>query len=91
MRGRREPEATSAAEELAAEKDVDLSEVEGSGEEGRILKSDVQEAASDEVDAPDSDSDGMSEGERDAAKAADEAPSSSPERDEFNSRMGLDV
>jgi pyruvate/2-oxoglutarate dehydrogenase complex dihydrolipoamide acyltransferase (E2) component len=43
-----EVEATPAAEALAAEEGVDLSEVEGSGEDGKILKSDV-EAAADEA------------------------------------------
>lgn len=40
-----EVEATPAAEEAAAEHGVDLGEVEGSGVEGRVLKSDVEEAA----------------------------------------------
>ena len=39
-----EVEATPAAEELAKDEGVDLTEVEGSGEEGRILKTDVEEA-----------------------------------------------
>lgn len=37
-----EPEATEAARELAREHDIDLSEVEGTGAEGRILKADVE-------------------------------------------------
>ncbi len=37
--------ATPAAEELAEAEGVDLSEVEGSGVDGKILVSDVQEAA----------------------------------------------
>jgi len=40
------PEATPAAEEAAKEHGVDLSQVEGSGKDGKILKSDVEEAAS---------------------------------------------
>lgn len=42
------PEATEAAEEKAAELGVDLSEVEGSGADGRILVSDVEAAAEEE-------------------------------------------
>lgn len=42
------PEATEAAERKAEELDVDLSEVEGTGAEGRILVKDVEEAAEDE-------------------------------------------
>lgn len=38
-----EVDATPAAEELAQEEDVDLSDVEGTGKGGRILKSDVQD------------------------------------------------
>ena len=41
-----EVEATPAAEELAEEKDVDLSQVEGTGKDGKITKSDVASAAS---------------------------------------------
>lgn len=37
-------EATDAARELADEHDLDLTEVEGTGQDGRILKGDVQEA-----------------------------------------------
>jgi len=44
-----EVDATDAAAELAAEHDLDLADVEGTGKEGRILKSDVQ-AAIDERD-----------------------------------------
>ncbi|MGF1470686.1 MAG: E3 binding domain-containing protein [Rubrobacteraceae bacterium] len=40
-----DPEATEAAERKADELDVELSEVEGTGSEGRILVSDVEEAA----------------------------------------------
>jgi pyruvate/2-oxoglutarate dehydrogenase complex dihydrolipoamide acyltransferase (E2) component len=36
--------ATSAAAELAHDEEVDLSEVEGTGSGGRVLKSDVQSA-----------------------------------------------
>jgi large subunit ribosomal protein L21 len=39
-----EIEATDSARELAAEADIDLSTIEGTGKEGRILKSDVQKA-----------------------------------------------
>lgn len=39
-----EPKATPAAAEHAAEVGVDLTEVEGSGAEGRILKEDVEAA-----------------------------------------------
>lgn len=50
-----EVEATPAAEAAAEEHGVDLGQVEGSGAEGRILKSDVEEAAesgaSDDVEA----------------------------------------
>jgi hypothetical protein len=45
-----QPEATPAAAELAVEEGVDLSEVEGSGQEGRILKADVEEAAASDED-----------------------------------------
>lgn len=37
-----EIEATEAAIDLALENDVDIGEVEGSGKDGRVLKSDVQ-------------------------------------------------
>jgi len=40
-----EVEATPAAEELAASEGVDLAEVEGSGVDGKIVKSDVEAAA----------------------------------------------
>jgi pyruvate/2-oxoglutarate dehydrogenase complex dihydrolipoamide acyltransferase (E2) component len=40
-----QPEATPAAAELAEEKGVDLTEVEGSGQDGRIVKADVEKAA----------------------------------------------
>jgi pyruvate dehydrogenase E2 component (dihydrolipoamide acetyltransferase) len=43
-----EVEATDAAERRADELDVDLSEVEGSGAEGRVLVEDVEEAADEE-------------------------------------------
>jgi len=39
-----DPEATSAAQELAEEADVDLYEVDGTGADGRILKADVEAA-----------------------------------------------
>lgn len=39
------PEATEAAVELAEEKGVDLSQVEGSGKDGKIIKSDVEAVA----------------------------------------------
>lgn len=49
-----EVEATDAAERDAEELGVDLTEVEGSGEEGRVLVEDVAEAAAeDETDATD--------------------------------------
>lgn len=38
-------DVTSAAEELAEDEGVDLSEVEGSGQGGRITKADVESAA----------------------------------------------
>ncbi len=38
------PEATPAAEELATEKNVDLSQVRGSGKDGKITKPDVESA-----------------------------------------------
>jgi pyruvate/2-oxoglutarate dehydrogenase complex dihydrolipoamide acyltransferase (E2) component len=41
-------DATDAARELAEEKDVDLSALTGSGEDGRVLLSDVEDANSDE-------------------------------------------
>lgn len=37
-----EIEATEAAVDLALENDIDIGEVEGSGKDGRVLKSDVQ-------------------------------------------------
>jgi len=40
-----EPEATPAAAELADEKGVDLTEVEGSGVGGKVTKADVEKAA----------------------------------------------
>lgn len=40
-----EVDATDAAEEKAEELDVDITEVEGSGQEGRVLVDDVEEAA----------------------------------------------
>jgi len=43
-----EVEATDAAERRADELDVDLTEVEGSGAEGRVLVEDVEEAADEE-------------------------------------------
>jgi large subunit ribosomal protein L20 len=43
-----EVEATEAAERRAEELDVDLSEVEGSGAEGRVLVEDVEEEAEEE-------------------------------------------
>ena len=47
------PDATASAVELAEAEGVDLSEVEGSGEDGRILKSDVEATveAEDDLDA----------------------------------------
>ncbi|MEJ2546982.1 MAG: 50S ribosomal protein L21 [Gemmatimonadota bacterium] len=39
-----EIEATDSARELAAEAGIDLATIEGTGKEGRILKSDVQKA-----------------------------------------------
>lgn len=39
------PEATDAAREKAAEEGVDLSEVEGTGKDGRITLADVEKAA----------------------------------------------
>jgi large subunit ribosomal protein L21 len=38
------PEITDAARELAEERGIDLSAVEGSGKDGRILKSDIDKA-----------------------------------------------
>jgi len=48
-----EPNATSAAAELAAESGVDLSEVEGSGKDGKITKPDVEAALPPEIEPPD--------------------------------------
>lgn len=45
-----ESEATGAAERKAEELDVDLSEVEGTGAEGRILVGDVEQAADEDED-----------------------------------------
>ena len=39
-----EPDATDAAAELADEANLDLSTIEGTGKNGRILKSDVTDA-----------------------------------------------
>lgn len=39
-----ETKATDAARDLAEEEGIDLSKVDGSGEDGKILKSDVQDA-----------------------------------------------
>lgn len=41
-------EVTDAAREMAREQGVDLTGVEGSGEDGRILKSDVEDATEEE-------------------------------------------
>jgi len=41
-------DATDAAREIAEEKGVDLSALAGSGEDGRVLLSDVEDANSDE-------------------------------------------
>jgi pyruvate/2-oxoglutarate dehydrogenase complex dihydrolipoamide acyltransferase (E2) component len=41
------PDATERAEELATELDVDLAEVDGSGDHGRITADDVRDAADD--------------------------------------------
>lgn len=38
------PEATEAAQELAAEKGIDLSTIKGTGQDGRITKTDVEKA-----------------------------------------------
>ncbi len=46
-------EATDAAERDAEELGVDLTEVEGSGEEGRVLVEDVEEAAENDVNVTD--------------------------------------
>jgi len=43
--GEDEVEATDAAEKLAKELGVDLSEIEGTGADGRVIVSDVQAAA----------------------------------------------
>lgn len=40
-------DTTGAAAELAAELGVDLSDIEGSGKDGRITKADVEKAAAD--------------------------------------------
>lgn len=45
-----EIDATDRAKEIAAEEDVDLTEIEGSGEDGRITADDVRDFA--EADAP---------------------------------------
>ncbi len=45
------PDATDAAEELAAEHDVELTAVEGTGKDGRILKSDVQAVVDERAEA----------------------------------------
>jgi pyruvate/2-oxoglutarate dehydrogenase complex dihydrolipoamide acyltransferase (E2) component len=37
------PDATPAAADLAAEEGVDIAAIEGSGSEGRVLKTDVEE------------------------------------------------
>lgn len=39
-----EVDATDSARQLARDNDVDLREIEGTGEDGRILKGDVQDA-----------------------------------------------
>jgi len=39
------PDATDSARELAAERGIDLSDVEGTGADGRITKSDVEAAS----------------------------------------------
>jgi pyruvate/2-oxoglutarate dehydrogenase complex dihydrolipoamide acyltransferase (E2) component len=48
-------DATAAAEELAAEEGVDLSEVEGSGVEGRVTKPDVEEFLANDGEADEAD------------------------------------
>ena len=45
-----EPEATDAAERKADELDVELTELEGTGSEGRILVKDVEDAAETDED-----------------------------------------
>jgi pyruvate/2-oxoglutarate dehydrogenase complex dihydrolipoamide acyltransferase (E2) component len=37
--------ATDAAKDLAAERNVDVAEIDGSGQEGKVTKADVREAA----------------------------------------------
>lgn len=49
--GSAEPDATSAAKRLAAEHDIDLSTIIGSGQDDRIEKSDVQAAIDAQGDA----------------------------------------
>lgn len=51
--GESQPEATEAALELAEEENVDLSQVKGSGKDGKIVKSDVEAAAEGEGDPED--------------------------------------
>lgn len=41
-------DASDAARELALEHGVDLSEIEGSGQEGRVVKGDVEAAIADD-------------------------------------------
>jgi hypothetical protein len=51
--GVEEPDATPAALEYAAEKGIDLSQVEGSGKDGKITKPDVEASAAPEIEPSD--------------------------------------
>jgi pyruvate/2-oxoglutarate dehydrogenase complex dihydrolipoamide acyltransferase (E2) component len=56
------PDVTDAAARLAAEHSIDLSEVAGTGKDGRIIDADVQ-AVIDAIEAEDDDNDDDEEGD----------------------------
>ncbi len=101
-----EPEAaeeidiTSAAEELAGEHDLDLTGIEGTGKDGRILKSDVQEAVREleEEEAAEAGDEAAEADGADEAAAADGAGAVIPDEVDITSAArelaeehGLDV
>jgi large subunit ribosomal protein L21 len=95
-----EIDITSAAEELAGEHDLDLTGIEGTGKDGRILKSDVQEAIREleEEEAAEAGDEAAEADVADEAAAADEAGAVIPDEvditgaaRELAEEHGLDV